>query len=169
MRKNREAAQGAAKHPKNTPSQPAQPSSRPALQDVSNSRGMSSRKRKAPDDDELEEPTRPASKKAYIRLKPYTKQFTTDTISSDWRIMPQSAQDQIKSIVIRAKRMIVGRAGDLRKAAEVEQAIDPLAKRLDRRLPRMPYPPRTKDIHFDMDRLLERTVCDAHEECQEQY
>lgn len=168
MRKDRKAVPGASKNTTKTVSQPTRSPSRAALQDISNSRGTKNTKRQTPDDDELEEPTQPAKKKAYLRLKPYTKQFTTDTISSDWRIMPQSAQDQMKAIIVRAKRMIVGRAGDLRKAAEVEQALDPLAKRLDRRLPRMPYPPRTKDVHFDMDKMLERTVCEPYERCPEQ-
>jgi len=104
-------------------------------------------------DDEDLDPTR-----KFQCLKPRTRDISYSILKSKWASLPPPAQQQVREILKAARRPIILAQRNEKRRAEAEAALDPLVKKLERRLPRMPFPPKTKDGHFDLDKLLERNV-----------
>ena len=57
-----------------------------------------------------------------------------------------------------AKRSVIMSHWDERRRAEADVAINTAVKKIEKRLPRMRFPPKTKDIFFDFDKLAENSV-----------
>jgi kinetochore protein Fta7 len=139
--------------PKQKPQQP-----RPEASQLNNARN---KKRKSTETDAVEGGTSTQTKRPrqeFSYLKPRTRQVPQDVITRQWRALPESAQQQVRSIVNAAKRSVTYSSRDLKRAHEAEVALDRVIRLIHQRLPRMPFPKNSKDVHFDLDKVLERNV-----------
>ncbi|KAF2497689.1 hypothetical protein BU16DRAFT_482847 [Lophium mytilinum] len=65
-------------------------------------------------------------------------------------------QEQIKNIFKTALRPVVASRRDERRRLEAEQVVGAMIRKLEQRLPKMPFPPNTKDTDFDLEKVVER-------------
>ncbi|KAI9843854.1 MAG: hypothetical protein M1838_002426 [Thelocarpon superellum] len=113
-----------------------------------------SRKRRADDADldELSTATRPA----FPTLKARIKHISQDVVTSQWTPLPESAQQHVRQLFQAVERPVLMRHRDQRRRAEVQVALAPVLRTLHRKLPRMAFPPTTKDAHFNYEHLLDQ-------------
>ncbi|KAL4867718.1 hypothetical protein BDV12DRAFT_170952 [Aspergillus spectabilis] len=103
----------------------------------------------APDQDEN---TR--RKKPYAYLKPQVRHISERTIKSKWSTLPAPAQDKIRDMFQALERPVIVRQQNDRKRYEAQAAVQAVVKNLGKRLPRMPFPPMTKDSVFEYEAAL---------------
>ncbi|KAE9982173.1 hypothetical protein EG328_011085 [Venturia inaequalis] len=112
------------------------------------------RKRKQQQEDEEEPRKRPQQDFAY--LKPKIRKVPQEIIQSDWKRLPEPAQRRIQTILLTAKRTALNSVRDPRRRKEVEGVLDVMHRKLEKRLPRSPFPPFSKAGHFNLEEQLER-------------
>ncbi|KAE9984236.1 hypothetical protein EG327_005092 [Venturia inaequalis] len=112
------------------------------------------RKRKQQQEDEEELRKRPQQDFAY--LKPKIRKVPQEIIQSDWKRLPEPAQRRIQTILLTAKRTALNSVRDPRRRKEVEGVLDVMHRKLEKRLPRSPFPPFSKAGHFNLEEQLER-------------
>ncbi|KAL2351929.1 CENP-Q, a CENPA-CAD centromere complex subunit-domain-containing protein [Cryomyces antarcticus] len=91
----------------------------------------------------------------YASLKPRTRHVSQATIRTRWTTLPAPAQSQIRSLLLAAKRSVLASHPTEQRRTEADAAISILIRRLEKQLPRMPFPPKTKAGSFDAARLSE--------------
>lgn len=121
-----------------------------------------SKKRKITSVDDAEdrepdsEPKAPIGKRNFSYLKKHTKRLPQETVKKRWKALQPDAQDQVRALFQTAKRSVMHGAKDERRAREIEAALGTVLRRLEKQLPRMPFPPKAKDWMFNLDQILER-------------
>jgi kinetochore protein Fta7 len=100
------------------------------------------------------EPTR----KTFSYLKKYTRRVPQDVVKRRWKALPTPAQRQVCELFSAAKRSVLNGAKDERRACEIETALGVVLRRLEKQLPRMPFPPKSKEGDFSLDRIVDRMV-----------
>lgn len=113
------------------------------------------RKRRQEED---EEEPRKKPKHDFAYLKPTIRKVPQEVISSDWKRLPEPAQRQIQTILLTAKRTAINSFRDPRRRKEVQGVLDVMHRKLEKRLPRSPFPPFSKAAHFDLEEQIERSV-----------
>jgi hypothetical protein len=68
------------------------------------------------------------------------------------------AQQRIRDLLTTAKRTVVSGTQSQKRSEEADAVVGALMGKMVKRLPRMPFPPNVKEVNFDMDKLLERSV-----------
>ncbi|TKA62966.1 hypothetical protein B0A49_11021 [Cryomyces minteri] len=91
----------------------------------------------------------------YASLKPRTRHVSQATIRTKWTSLPAPAQSQIRSLLLAAKRSVLASHPAEQRRTEADAAISILIRRLEKQLPRMPFPPKTRAGSFDAARLSE--------------
>ncbi|OAX84288.1 hypothetical protein ACJ72_01353 [Emergomyces africanus] len=109
------------------------------------------RKQRSDEADEPEEHDR----KRFAILKPRTRHISERTIKTKWTTLPDSVQEKVKELFRSIERPVITRHRDERKRIEAQAAVVAVRKNLGRRLPRMPFPPGTKDTDFDYEAGLD--------------
>jgi hypothetical protein len=97
-------------------------------------------------------------RKRFQYLRPRTRQIPQNVITRQWKLMSDSTSHQIREIFRMAKRPIIMAQRNEIKRKEVDEILRGLVHKLEKRCPRIPFPPKTKDMHFDLDKLLEENV-----------
>jgi hypothetical protein len=100
----------------------------------------------------------PATRRDYSYLRAKTRRVPKQTVQSTWRSLPQPVQQRVRDVVLTAKRSVVYNYRSQQKSLEANTVIGELQKVLLKRLPRMPFPPNTKEGNFDLEKLLDRSV-----------
>jgi hypothetical protein len=103
-------------------------------------------------------------KRDFSYLKPKTRKVPQEVIQSDWKKLPEPAQRQIQAILLASKRTALNAIRDPRRRSEAENVLDAMHRKLEKRLPRSPFPPSSKTTHFNFEETLERIVstsCEA--------
>ncbi|QDS73643.1 hypothetical protein FKW77_002328 [Venturia effusa] len=106
------------------------------------------------EDDERER--RKEVKHDYAYLKPTTRKILQEVIQSDWKKLPEPAQRQVQMILLTAKRTALNSIEPKRRK-EVEYVLDVMHRKLEKRLPRSPFPPFSKAGHFNLEEQIERS------------
>jgi len=96
------------------------------------------------------------AKRAFSYLKKHVKRLPQDVVRRNWKALPAPAQQQVRDLFNTAKRSVMHGAKDERRAREIEAALGTVLRRLEKQLPRMPFPPRAKEWMFNLDRVVER-------------
>ncbi|CAL5869839.1 uncharacterized protein PFLUO_LOCUS4070 [Penicillium psychrofluorescens] len=102
--------------------------------------------------------------KRYVYLKPHTRRVPEKTIKAKWTTLPEPVQEKVRDLFHALERPVIVRQQNERKRIEAQTAVQAVVRTLGRRLPRMPFPPITKDSNFDYEsalnehRLLEANV-----------
>ena len=91
-------------------------------------------------------------------LKRHTRRVPQDVVKRRWKALPAPAQRQVRELFSAAKRSVMHGAKDERRAHEIETALGVVLRRLEKQLPRMPFPPKSRDEDFSLDRIVNRTV-----------
>ncbi|EEH11557.1 conserved hypothetical protein [Histoplasma capsulatum G186AR] len=112
-------------------------------------------KRKQRSDDGPDQQEGEHDRKRFAILKPRTRHIAERTIKTKWTTLPDSVQGMIKDLFRSIERPVVMRHRDERKRIEAQTAVVAVRKNLGRRLPRMPFPPGTKDADFDYEAALD--------------
>lgn len=113
------------------------------------------RKRKADDGDK---PSDSRACRRFQYLKPRTRHISQDLIQTRWGPLPAPAQQQVRELLKAAKRPVFLSRHEERRRREAEVVLDHMVKRLEKQLPRMPFPPRSKEVDLNLDALVERNV-----------
>jgi kinetochore protein Fta7 len=92
----------------------------------------------------------------YVYLKPRTARIPQEKITSEWKSLNSSAVERVADILTVARRNVISSVKTKKRANEVEKIVDGVQQLLQRRLPRMPFPPKTKEINFDLEKLLDQ-------------
>ncbi|QKX59901.1 uncharacterized protein TRUGW13939_07043 [Talaromyces rugulosus] len=102
------------------------------------------------------------STKRFASLKPRTQNVSKRTIKAKWSNLPDAAQEKVRAMFRTLERPVIVLQRDERKRVEAQTALGSVVKTLERRLPRMPFPPMTKDATFDYEATLnEHRLLDA--------
>lgn len=99
------------------------------------------------------------SQKSYQYLKPRTRHIPQDVITTKWSALPNPAQQQVRELFTAAKRPVILGCRNEKRRREAEVALGAVVGKLEKQLPRMPFPPKTREYHFDLEKLMERNVC----------
>ncbi|KAA6414456.1 MAG: hypothetical protein FRX48_01205 [Lasallia pustulata] len=91
----------------------------------------------------------------FAALKPRVKYVPQRVIRSQWRVLPEVVQYKVKEIFRSLERPVITSHRDEGKRTEAQIAVASITRTLGRRLPRMPFPPDTKEIHFNYEALLD--------------
>ncbi|KAF2096419.1 hypothetical protein NA57DRAFT_78025 [Rhizodiscina lignyota] len=128
-------------------------SARRRVPDTNSEAQPTSRKRKS-DGAPNEASSRPHKRFQY--LKPRTRRISQNLITSKWTPLPAPAQQQVRELFKAAKRPVILARHDERRKREAEVVLDHMVTRLEKQLPRMPFPPKSKEGDFDLDGLVEK-------------
>jgi hypothetical protein len=109
--------------------------------------------------DDNENPN-PQSKPTYSHLRPKKRLIPEDQIQSEWRRLKPPAQEKVRDLLTTVKRGVVSTAGagNEKKMQEADEALDGFIRKLTGKIPAMPFPPKTREVNFDLDRLTEQGV-----------
>ncbi|KAJ5407761.1 CENP-A-nucleosome distal centromere subunit CENP-Q [Penicillium cosmopolitanum] len=106
------------------------------------------RKRASENDDEATE------SKRYAHLKPQVRRVPEKTIKAKWTTLPEPVQDKVRDLFHSLERPVIMRNKNEQKRIEAQSAVQAVVRNLGKRLPRMPFPPITKDSNFDYESAL---------------
>ncbi|KAJ5223833.1 hypothetical protein N7468_008375 [Penicillium chermesinum] len=98
---------------------------------------------------------RATPKKHYAYLKPSVRRVPEKTIKSKWATLPEPVQDKVRGLFHAIERPVIMRHSNEKKRIEAQAAVHAVVRNLGKRLPRMPFPPITKDAHFDYESALD--------------
>ncbi|KAH8424730.1 uncharacterized protein LDX57_002474 [Aspergillus melleus] len=95
-----------------------------------------------------------ARNKRYAYMKPQVRQVSEKTIKYKWSTLPEPAQDKVRDMFRSLERPVIVRHQNERKRIEAQAAVQVVVKNLGKRLPRMPFPPISKDSVFEYEAAL---------------
>ncbi|CAG8077863.1 unnamed protein product [Penicillium salamii] len=90
----------------------------------------------------------------YAYLKPQVRRVPEKTIKSKWAPLPEPVQEKVRDMFHSLERPVIMRNQNERKRIEAQGAVQAVVRNLNKRLPRMPFPPITKDSNFDYESAL---------------
>ncbi|KAJ5281254.1 CENP-A-nucleosome distal centromere subunit CENP-Q [Penicillium angulare] len=108
------------------------------------------RKRSANDENAEDEPN-----KRYAYLKPQVRRVPEKTIKAKWTTLPEPVQEKVREMFHALERPVIMRQPNEKKRIEAQSAVQAVVRNLSKRLPRMPFPPITKDSNFDYESALD--------------
>ncbi|OCL12131.1 hypothetical protein AOQ84DRAFT_360907 [Glonium stellatum] len=116
----------------------------------------SKRKKRRAQEAELEESIEEPVPKKFQHLKARTRNIPQNVVASKWAPPSQLVQQQVRELFKAAKRPVILSRRDDRRRLEAETILGAVVRKLEDRLPKMPFPPKTKEVHFDLEKLIER-------------
>jgi hypothetical protein len=114
------------------------------------------RREESEDDDGFSGPPQP--RRDFSFLKARQTRIQQDVILNEWKQLPPSIHPRIRDVLVTAKRSTVRPSRSSKKADEADAAVESLQRRILSRLPSMPFPPNSKEINFDLEKLLEKAA-----------
>ncbi|GES57079.1 kinetochore protein fta7 [Aspergillus terreus] len=112
---------------------------------------MPPKRKRSNDGDDQDRDTR---SKRFAYLKSQVRQISERTIKSKWTTLPEPIQDKVRDMFRALERPVIVRQQSERKRIEAQAAVQAVVKNLGKRLPRMPFPPITKDSAFEYEAAL---------------
>ncbi|KAL9123271.1 MAG: hypothetical protein Q9187_000179 [Circinaria calcarea] len=92
--------------------------------------------------------------KKFVFLKPRLRYVNQTVIEDKWNILPGYLQSRVKELFKSIERPAMMKYRDDRRRIEAQVALGSISRTLGKRLPRMPFPPDTKETHFDYEAIL---------------
>ncbi|KAJ9649390.1 hypothetical protein H2199_000165 [Coniosporium tulheliwenetii] len=139
----------------------AQADSDPEITDGGNSDATTSNRKKRnadsmDDEDDERSSARPQKRPKYQYLRAHTRHIPQDTITTKWINLPLPAQQAVRTLFKATKRPVLASIREGQRRTEAELTLNAVIQKLERQLPRMPFPPKTKEAHLDLEKVLER-------------
>lgn len=120
----------------------------------------------------------------FASLEPRIRHVSQHTVKTKWVTLPEPMQDKVLELFRSVERPVIMRHRDEKKRIEAQTAVGTVIRKyvasrgrmqvqrggnllitlasgansLGRRLPRMPFPPVTKDANFDYESALDEQV-----------
>jgi hypothetical protein len=92
-------------------------------------------------------------------LKIYKRLMSASDVRKKWRSIPQTAQEQLRELLRTSRRAVLAVHSNKRSnSEEIDSVLSTSINRLERALLDTYYPPKTKDIHFNLDLLKQYNV-----------
>lgn len=92
-------------------------------------------------------------------LEPQIRRIAPDVVQAHWSSLTPAAQESVRALFRDAARPVLMRYRDGERRVEAQAAIDEFLRVVERKLPRFPFPPGTRDAHFEYEKLLDSNVC----------
>ncbi|KAL2041000.1 hypothetical protein N7G274_006458 [Stereocaulon virgatum] len=87
-------------------------------------------------------------------LKPRVKHISQNTIRTRWTVLDEDAQAKVAAIFHAIELPVLARHASEQKKVEAQAILASVTRTLTKRIPKMPFPPKTKEIHFDYEALV---------------
>ncbi|KAI9681494.1 MAG: hypothetical protein M1817_002778 [Caeruleum heppii] len=126
---------------------------RPPLPSTQDLASRQSRKRRKVRDDRLDDDDGSVHHQ-FPTLQANVKRVPQHVVASKWAALPVPAQNRVADIFRAIERPVITRHKDERRRAEAQAALAPLLRTLRKKLPRMAFPAKTRDVDFDYERTL---------------
>ncbi|KAI9826187.1 MAG: hypothetical protein M1819_007443 [Sarea resinae] len=97
------------------------------------------------------------TRKKFATLKPRTRHVPWETVRTQWEPLSDSAQAHVRELFRAVERPVVTGHLDEGKRAESQSALSSILRKLESKLPKMPFPLNTRDVYFDYEKLLDST------------
>ncbi|MCJ1472155.1 hypothetical protein MMC13_000802 [Lambiella insularis] len=101
--------------------------------------------------------------KDLVLLKPRLRYIHQDVIKRNWRVLPEAVQSRVRELLVAVQRPVICRHREGKSREEAQEALNTVTRTLAKRLPRMPFPMKTKEEHFDYERLLNKNLSLEHQ------
>ncbi|MCJ1480091.1 hypothetical protein MMC06_000245 [Schaereria dolodes] len=88
-------------------------------------------------------------------LRPRSRHADQETAKLKWEVLPDSLQDRVLELFETVEWPVIKQFQEDRKKTEAQVAVSSITRTLGKRLPRMLFPPNTKDVHFEYEALIE--------------
>ncbi|MCJ1460769.1 hypothetical protein MMC28_011151 [Mycoblastus sanguinarius] len=95
-------------------------------------------------------------------LQPEIKHISQDTIRSKWAVLNDHTQAKVEQLFQSVEQPVLARHTSGTRKIEAQVEIGFLTETLRKRIPKMPFPPKTKEMHFDYE-LLTNSNRDLHQ------
>ncbi|KZF20007.1 hypothetical protein L228DRAFT_250428 [Xylona heveae TC161] len=112
------------------------------------------RKRRGPPSHSSNRDQDDSSIQNYTTLKPRIQRIPKETVTSKWEPLSEIAQARVRDLFFDVERPVIALYRQEKRRGEAQHAVNAVVRRLQQRLPRMPFPPQTKDLHLDYEGLL---------------
>lgn len=113
------------------------------------------------DIEDMEEDYVQLPRRPFVYLKAKKRRIPQEKITSEWKSLAEPSLEKIRGLLTNAKRSVATGARSKKAALMANQAVEALMGQLLSRLPRMPFPPKTNEKAFDLDKLLDQKVDDG--------
>ncbi len=97
-------------------------------------------------------------REAFALLEPQLLHISQDVIRSMWKTLPNSTEQKVQRLLRSIERPVIARHVGDRVQIEAQAALRSTIRSLGKRLPRMPFPTNTREVHFDYEALLKDNV-----------
>ncbi|MCJ1397831.1 hypothetical protein MMC11_001027 [Xylographa trunciseda] len=102
-------------------------------------------------------------KRFAILLKPRFRYINQDVIKTKWEVLPENMQHRVRELFMAVERPILARQPGENMTIEAQAALSTVTKTLAKRLPRMPFPTKTKEEHFNYEALTSKNLTLEHQ------
>ncbi|MCJ1382313.1 hypothetical protein MMC17_005426 [Xylographa soralifera] len=168
LKKMRKAPDGAASgQPQEIGSNTSRGHRATAVSDLSNLASSSGRvgtKRKSSviiesvdDTNDVQSPKRFAA-----HLKPRFRYINQNVIKTKWEVLPELMQQQVRELFVAVERPVITRHSEDKRRIEAQAALSTVTRTLAKRLPRMPFPSKAKEEHFNYEALMNKNLALEH-------
>ncbi|KAI9677696.1 MAG: hypothetical protein M1829_002468 [Trizodia sp. TS-e1964] len=90
----------------------------------------------------------------FAMLEPQIKRVRKDVLMTKWSTLGEAPKQAVKELWKSIERPVVNVSRDEKKRTEAAAVVGGIRRKLGARLSRWPFPPNTKELHFDYERLL---------------
>ncbi|KAL9138058.1 MAG: hypothetical protein Q9175_000711 [Cornicularia normoerica] len=87
-------------------------------------------------------------------LKSRVKHVSQDIIRSKWTVLDGDAQAKVEELFRSIELPVLANYSSKQRKIEAHVALGAITGTLCKRLPRMPFPPKAREIHFDYETLV---------------
>ncbi|KAL9074265.1 MAG: hypothetical protein Q9161_002459 [Pseudevernia consocians] len=92
--------------------------------------------------------------KGAASLKSRVKHVSQDIIRSRWTVLGGDAQSKVEELLRSIELPVLSTYSSEQRKIEAQVVLRSITGTLCKRLPRMPFPPKAKEIHFDYETLV---------------
>ncbi|MCJ1388412.1 hypothetical protein MMC18_001259 [Xylographa bjoerkii] len=96
-------------------------------------------------------------------LKPRLQYVNQDVIKTKWEVLPEHMQQLVRELFVAVERPVITRDSEEKRRIEAQEALSAVTKTLAKRLPRMPFPTKTKEEHFNYEALMNKNLALEHQ------
>ncbi|KAI9880693.1 MAG: hypothetical protein M1830_001326 [Pleopsidium flavum] len=98
--------------------------------------------------------TRLVSRKKFAILKTHIRHVPQEVVKERWDVVSEPVQDRIRELFKSVQKPVITGHGDERRRTEAQAAVGSVLRTLGKRLPKIPFPQSTKDVHFNFETIL---------------
>ncbi|MCJ1317621.1 hypothetical protein MMC15_002946 [Xylographa vitiligo] len=97
------------------------------------------------------------------QLKPGLRYISQEIIKTKWEVLPEHMQQRVRELFVAAERPVMIRHPEDKKRIEAQAALSTVTRTLAEPLPRMPFPSKTKEEHFNYKTLMNKNLKLEHQ------